>query len=313
MRCLVTGATGHLGAALVRLLLAEGHHVTALVRPSSDTWRIADLLPRLDLITGDLADVSRCTSRLRDAAPETVFHLGWQGVSGDELEDRRHLRPNLVGTLGLLETLAGGSCRVWIGVGSQAEYGPASGPIGERQTCRPTSLYGATKLATGWVTLAFCQGAAVRCVWLRIFATYGPADHERHLIPYVVTELIQGRRPLLSTGEQRWDYLYVEDAVRALYRAAVLPGVDGFFNLGSGRAETVRWIAEHLRDLIDPALPLGFGEKSAGPSSHLEADTIAFRDVAQWVPEVGLEEGLERTVDWYRRRMASSATPGPSD
>jgi len=136
-----------------------------------------------------------------------------------------------------------------------------------------------------------------------LLATYGPKDDIRHLIPTVILKLLASERPALTPGEQRWDYLFVEDAAEAIYRVAVTPNVQGIFNLGSGKAHTVRSIVERIRDLIDPNLPLGFGEIPYRPDQimHLQADITKLQDATGWSPRVGLDEGLRRTVDWYRK------------
>jgi nucleoside-diphosphate-sugar epimerase len=301
MRCLVTGATGHLGSHLVRLLVREGHEVDVLVRRTSALWRLGDAAGRIRLVHGSLADLTTARNDIHAAAPEVVFHLAWQGVSRDQREEAEQILTNVTGSLNLLEWVIAAGCRCFVGVGSQAEYGPYDLPLHEDLPPRPTTAYGTAKLCTGWLARKLCEIHDVRCVWLRLLATYGPADDERHLIPTVIRELLARRRPALTAGQQRWDYLYVEDAADAIYRAACTADAQGFYNLASGAAYSVREVSERIRDLIDPALPLGLGEVPYPPQQlmRLEADigrlaTTGFRT------KVSLDEGLRRTVSWYR-------------
>lgn len=298
MRCLVTGASGHLGSHLTELLVGEGAEVTALVREESDLWRLEGVLDRVNVLRRATA------SEIKRAAPEAVFHLAWRGVAGDSHDAPEQLTVNVAATLELCQTAVESGCRVFVGLGSQAEYGPHDAVLTEETPARPITAYGVAKLRAGVTTAKLCGLAGVRHVWLRLLATYGPKDDERHLIPSVISSLLRGERPRLTAGEQLWDYLYVEDAARAV-AAAVNPGARGVFNLGSGRAATVRAVAERLRDLIDPSAVLGFGEVPYAPGQLMRIETSIerLRRATGWEPRVGLEEGLGRTVEWHRTRL----------
>jgi nucleoside-diphosphate-sugar epimerase len=301
MRCLVTGASGHLGSYLVRRLLRDGHEVTGLVRRESDLWRLEDVPSRLQLIYGDLAAVDLMSGEIKAAAPDVVFHLAWFGVASPYRDDPRQVDCNLMGTVRLLRRAQEAGCRCWVGLGSQAEYGVCTGILHEDVPTHPVTLYGAVKLSAGLLTRQLCRLGGTRYVWLRLLATYGPKDDERHLIPSVIRQLLAGQRPSLTSGEQRWDYLYVEDGAEALYQAAFTPQVEGVFNLGSGEAHRVRDIVEQIRDMIDPSLPLGFGELPDQPL-QLQADIARLKQATGWVPRVTLADGLRRTVEWQRQR-----------
>jgi UDP-glucose 4-epimerase len=309
MRCLVTGASGHLGSYLTRLLLAEGHEVAIMVRPHSDLWRIADVVGATRIIRGDLSALEQAASDIVAVAPEVVFHLAWYGVGTDYRNDPTQIHQNLTGSLRLVEYAQRGGCRCWIGVGSQAEHGRFEGSLHEDQPTKPVTMYGVTKLCAGMLTAQLCSMTGIRHVWCRLLATYGPKDDGNHFIPMVTRTLLAGEKPALTPGDQRWDYLYVEDAVHALYRLALQPRAAGVFILGSGEATTVRSIAERIRDLIDPRLPLGLGEMPYRDDQvmRLQADISGLRSVIDWQPRTSLETGLRHTVEWHRTAEARRA------
>ena len=316
MRCLVTGASGHVGAFLTKALLVRGCEVAVLVRPESDLWRIADVLDRVTPLYGALGDLSAARASLREWQAETVFHLAWQGVMGAFRNDPSQITRNVSGSLELFQSVQEAGCRCWVGVGSQAEYGAFEGLLTEGQPTRPVTAYGVAKLALGMLTEKLCAMADVRFVWLRLLATYGPMDDLGHLIPGVIAQLLEGRRPALTPGEQRWDYLYVDDAVDAVCRLVLGTDAAGIYNLGSGRAYTVRSLVETVRDLIDPSLALGFGDVPYRPDQvmRLQADVTKLRAATGWDPQVGIEEGLRRTVEWHRRKEAPRPfSQGPED
>jgi UDP-glucose 4-epimerase len=304
MRCLVTGASGHLGSYLTRLLVSRGVEVTVLVRPTSDIWRLEGILDRIRLIRGGLEDPAAAAKELGAAAADTVFHLAWSGTTLDRRNCPSALIDNVTGSLEFYRLCRQAGCRCWIGIGSQAEYGPQTMRLSEDMLPRPDSLYGISKLYLGRLLAALCEQSGVRFVWLRLLASYGPKDDPRHLIPSVIEQLLAGVRPSLTEGNQLWDYLYVEDAAEAIYSGAILPSVTGFYNLGSGRPETVRSIVERLRNMIDPALSLGFEERPAVPQTAetVYGDITKLHAATGWYPQTHLEDGLCKTLEWHKDR-----------
>src|SRR5437762_863697 len=235
MRVLVTGATGFLGSHVTRALVARGADVTALVRRGSDPWRVADVLPRLELVSADLAESEASARALQDAAAEVVCDLAWHGVGNRFHQDPSQVSANLQAHLDLLATAARAGCRRWIGLGTQAEYGPQSARIDERCPPAPTTLYGAVKLSVGLLGRQLAAQAGMEFVWLRLFSSYGPMDEPGWLIPSVTLRLLGRERPDLTAGTQKWDYLLVEDAAGAVVEAATAPTAGGGLHLGRGR------------------------------------------------------------------------------
>jgi nucleoside-diphosphate-sugar epimerase len=264
------------------------------------------VLSKIKLIQGDIVDIQRSASEIIASAPQTVFHLAWYGVASEYRNDPNQIN-NLIGSLRLLQVVQKSGCKCWVGMGSQAEYGPYNGVLREDLPTKPVTLYGVTKLCVGLLTRQLCEMGGIRHIWLRLLAIYGPKDDVRHLIPTVILKLLAGERPALTRGEQRWDYLFVEDAAEAIYYAATTPEAHGIFNLGSGEAYTVRSIVERIRDLIDPRLPLGLGEIPYRPDQimHLQADITRLKAVTGWNPRTSLDDGLRQTVEWYRNERRS--------
>ncbi len=302
-RILLTGATGFLGAHLLRRLSVEENvRVAILVRPESNRWRIESLRGKLLEIEGNVRRPLEASAAIEEFAPETVLHLAWSGVGNRFRNDFSQVEDNLPGSLALLRLCHRAGCRHWIALGSQAEYGPLNNVISEDAPTRPTTLYGAAKLSAMLLSRQLCAQLGMRFVWLRVFSTYGPMDDAGWMIPQLILSLLKGERPALTEGTQRWDYLYAADAAEAIYRAAIVTDAEGIFNLGSGEAHTIQSIVKRIRDLVDPALPLGFGEVPFRPDQvmHLQADITRLKEAVGWSPATTLADGLAMTVKWYR-------------
>ncbi|HEV3166913.1 MAG TPA: NAD-dependent epimerase/dehydratase family protein [Isosphaeraceae bacterium] len=303
---LLTGATGFVGSHLLRRLLADGtHDVAVLMRGTSVPWRVRDVLDRAGTIRGELDDLEPAAAAVADFAPDTVVHLAWDGV-GNQARNSPAQVGNIPQTVDLVRLAGRVGAKHWIGLGSQAEYGPCEGPISEDNPNRPTTLYGIAKLSVGLLAERFCAELGLRFAWLRLFSCYGPMDDPAWMIPYLILKLLRGERPSLTGGAQLWDYIYVADVAEAIRQTALNPSASGVFNLGSGRVETIRNIVEKVRDFVDPGLPLGFGEIPYRPDQvmHLQADIGRLQSATGWSPGVGLDDGLRRTVKWFRENSS---------
>lgn len=309
MRCVVTGAAGHLGSFLTRLLIAEGHETLAIVRREDALWRLQEVIDGLPLAyAGASGDAEQLARLLEGFGPDVAFHLAWKGVTAGNRDSDGQITENLIATIRMFEQIRDSGCPVFVGVGSQAEFGPYDVALTEDLPVRPVTAYGVSKLSAGMVTAELAAHAGMRHAWVRLLASYGPRDDTRRLIPVVAVQLLRGETPRLSPGEQLRDYLYVEDAARALLGIALADGASGVFVLGSGHAVSVREICERLRDLIDPGSVLAFGAHPYRPDQamRVEADIGRIKSVIGWSPRVALDQGLARTVDYYR---ANGGTP----
>lgn len=305
-RVLVTGGAGFVGARVVHQLLEQNCDVALLLRETSNTHRLNRVLKSCTVLHGDLSQIAPLRDPLKNFAPEGVIHLAWDGVKGAERNHPVQLS-NVSTSIDLFRLTSDIGCVSFVGLGSQAEYGQLSGRIDESAPTRPTTTYGAAKLATGLILERAAAAAGRPFAWLRLFSSYGPDDDPSWLIPYMIRTLLDGERPKLTKAEQIWDYIHVDDVAEAIV-ATLQTEVSGIFNLGSGGAHPLRKIAERLRDEIDPSLPLGFGEIEYRPDQvmHLESDISALSFATGWTPRVSLERGLADTIEWHR--AASGAT-----
>ncbi len=302
MRILLTGASGFLGSHVLRnLRAAGGDDVAVILREPRSAWRIADALEGVRVIRADLADEASFATAVGEFAPTHVLHLAWDGVGGRNRNDPAQHR-NVGQALRLLEIAMAAGARDFIGLGSQAEYGPCAQRIGESTPTRPTTMYGASKLATCLLAERLCALNDVRFAWLRLFSSYGPRDNPEWMIPYLTRMLLRRERPAVTAAEQRWDYIYVEDAAEAVTAVARTPAAEGVFNLGSGSAPPLRDVIESIRRQVDPSLPIGYGEVPYRPDQvmRLEANIGRLAASTGWKPRTGLVQGIRNTVNWYR-------------
>lgn len=296
IKLFITGACGFVGATAARIAIEQGHEVTAAIRPGSPAPRLEGV--PATIVEADLRDGARLAEVLASSRPEVVIHLGWAGVANSARFDREQITANVESACGLLEAAHAAGAKKFIGFGSQAEYGPLNRRIDENDRLEPTTLYGAAKVATCYLTRQLAGQLGLDFAWMRLFSTYGPRDNPHWLIPMLIREMLEGRRPKTTLGTQFWDYLFVDDVVRGALAVATTPAATGIFNLGSGRPVQVRAIVERIRDLIAPELELVFGEIPFRPDQVMlmEADVTRLMSLTGWSPQVDMDEGIGRTV-----------------
>lgn len=306
-RAFVTGASGFIGAAVVRRLLTQGWDVAVLQRGSSFGQRLHGLEPRLRAIISQGDTVAGFAAELREWQPAAVFHLGWAGVGNVHRNDAALQLGNVQFACELASVCADCGVQHFIGAGSQAEYGPKRSLITESECPAPTTLYGAAKLSTCVLTQRICELAGVGHAWLRIFSTYGPGDNPDWLLPGLIRQLLAGQRPSLTACEQTWDYLHVDDAAAA-FEAVAARSANGIFNLASGVELPLRQVIEMVRDLVNPQGELGFGEVAYRPDQVMRMQVCVqrLRQLAGWRGVRSLGEGLGEMVSAARLDLAAS-------
>ena len=302
MKILITGASGFVGSFLLNQLLEESkHEVALLLRNPLKSWRIKPLLKDVFLIEGSLDDPQSYQSKLNSFKPDVLVHLAWDGVEGKDRNDSVQWK-NVFNMLKLMEIANSAGVHTFVGLGSQAEYGLVSAQIDETRETKPTTLYGASKLAASSIGQMQANIYDMRFSWLRLFSSYGPMDHPNWLIPYLINSLLDGRSPNVTLAEQVWDYIHVRDVASAIGAIIDTDSASGVFNLGSGRAVSLKLIIEKIRDIINPLAIVNFGAIPYREDQvmHLEANIDLLSKETDWKPIVLLDNGLLETVDWWK-------------
>lgn len=284
-RCLVTGARGFIGQALVAALARAGAQVDAPLRARMD-----------------LADSRAVESHVGALQPEFVFHLASDGVN--QPVDPEQLRlSNIEGTRNLVRAL----CRLpmlprVVLLGSCVEYAAKSGRILETDALGPYSEYGRTKVEAA--QLAQTEGAPLAQIWVRLFNVYGPRDASERLLPHVVRQCRQGLPIETTAGEQLRDFTHVDDVAEGLLRLALsLPAVRAWevCNLGSGHAVRLRDFISEIADTLreQGLIPdVRFGARPYRPGEAMEylPDISKLRARLGWEPGIPLAKGVRDAV-----------------
>jgi len=302
----ITGGTGMLAMALERLLAAQGIAVTLLVRPASPRLRQLEVSPATQVVPCDLGDLPSL-GREQLGRCDAFYHFGWEGTFGPARDDTAMQCRSIRHTLDAVELAARLGCGVFVGAGSQAEYGRAEGILTSSTPANPETGYGIAKLAAGQLSRLACRQLGIRHVWARVLSVFGPGDNERTMMMSCIRSLVRGVPMSFTKGEQRWDYLYCGDAARAFHLMALHGRGGEAYPLGSGQPRTLAQYIFAARDAIDPAAHMGLGELPypTGQVMRLEADIGALARDTGFVPATPFERGVRLTAEWINRRSLS--------
>lgn len=292
----LSGATGFIGRTLTDLLLARGDRVIALVHRGSKRLPEIEERENFTVLPLDLCDFAGYTPAVH---ADVFFHLAWAKTAVDGRDDAEAQIRNIVYTSDAVRLASRFGCSVFVGAGSQAEYGIAKAPLCGDSPTDPQSGYGIAKYAAGKLSRLLAGKLGIRHCWARILSVYGKGDGEGTLISYLIRTLRAGGVPELTPCEQIWDYLHVEDAARALAAIADF-GKDGkVYPIGSGEGRPLREYVELLRDIVAPGACIRFGAKPYYPHQPmlLTADIRELTGDTGFVPAISFAEGIQKTTE----------------
>ncbi|EHN09181.1 NAD-dependent epimerase/dehydratase [Patulibacter medicamentivorans] len=324
----VTGAYGMLGAWLVRALLERGAHVTVLRRDQvrASMLRLDGLEDQCAVVQGDLVAEGVVERAIGEYECDTVFHLAAQTIVGTANRSPvSTFEANIKGTWVLMEACRLQGVERVIVAASDKAYGPHETlPYQEHFALQPKFPYDVSKAATDLIARSYWHTYGVPTAVTRLANIYGGGDLNRsRLLPEAIAAVLRGRAPVIrSDGSPERDFLYVEDAANAYLAICDQLDADAdrpdeplqarghAFNAGGDRPHSVKSVIDAVVRVSGVDLQPDIRGKGT-PSGEIDrqyVDSTKLREQTGWAPLVGLDEGIERTISWYREHPDAIAT-----
>ena len=296
MKIAVTGPTGSIGSELIEELKNNNHDVIAIIRPGSDRSKN---IPQSKYVKTIECDISHYRSLRGKEKCDLFYHLAWAGTSVSSRNDVKIQAKNIQYCLDAAELAKNWGAKKFIGVGSQAEYGPSDKPLSSSTPIKPISSYGVAKYAAGRLCSTFCKENGFEFNWARVLSSYGKNDSEKTLIKYVITTLVKGETPKLTRCEQIWDYIYSKDCAKALL-AIGLKGIDGkTYCIGSGSKRPIKDYVEDAKSIVRPESIIDYGAIDYYPDQPMTlcADITELTSDTGFIPQTSFKDGIKEIVD----------------
>ena len=307
MKYLVTGGSGFIGSNIVEYLVNKGEQVRILDNFSTGRREnLADLEDKIEIIDGDIKDywtvteaVSGIDYILHQAALPSVPRSVKNPLTSNEV--------NVNGTLNLLEAARLAKVKKFVMASSSSVYGESEElPKHEKMRPSPLSPYAVTKLTNEYYLKVYWELYGLPTVALRYFNIFGPKQNPNSeyaaVIPKFITCLLEGKAPLVfGDGEQSRDFTYIENAVQANVLAATNNNIVGdYFNVACGGQYTLNEMLDMLRKIIGSDVKADYKPTREGDIKHSYAAIDKLTKFG-YNPSVSFEEGLKRTVEFYKK------------
>jgi nucleoside-diphosphate-sugar epimerase len=302
MKVLVTGGRGFIGRHCLLQLIAKGYEVHAVsssppARAEGVNWHRANLF-----------DIVQTKLVLRAVKPTHLLHLAWCTEHGQYWTSTENLSW-IHASLALMREFTDLGGQRLVAAGTCAEYDWSHTKCSESRTpCRPSTLYGASKLSVQITLEAWAKQAALSTAWGRVFFLYGPGEHPSRLVPTVIHSLLRGEPALCTYGEQVRDFMYVADVAASFVTLLERDEVEGAINIASGQAIQLKALLFSIADQLDRRDLIRLGARPTGVNEPVEliADVARLRDEVGFKPSYELGHGISLTIESERRMFKTN-------
>lgn len=300
-KVVITGATGMIGLAVLHECISHGKSVLAIVRPNSININRIPKSPQVSIFECEADEYSKCKVLQFGEEWDVFFHFAWNSIDSADRDNVDMQNQNIRNTLSAVRLAKQLGCRMFVGAGSQAEYGTfRTGKVGPDTPTNPIDAYGIAKLSAGKFSAILAQQLDMISVWVRIFSIYGPYDRSSSLIQSTIKKMVKNEVPKFTEATQLWDYLYSSDAGRAFFLIGEKCRNTQVYCLGSGESRPLIEYINILHRLINPNLELGIGQiPTNSPPVSIEADIRSLTDDVGFVPNVTFKQGIVQMLARY--------------
>lgn len=308
-RVAITGGNGFIGSHLCNAILKEYPNAKMHILDVNIDVPNPILLLSSNIYFHklDIRVLDKTSDIMESIGPTHVIHLAAFVNAGRDfgnIDDAIHV--NIIGTTNLLRILSNINLNSFIHIGTSEIYGDNEPPFNEDMPIRPTSPYSIAKAASELFCNVFSNSNDIPTTYLRLFNVFGEGQSENMMIPQVILSCLRQEAMDLTQGIQTREVNYVSDIVNGIIRASVTDSAVGeIINLGSGKEISVKELALKIREITDSSIDLNFG---ALPYREHEiwrmfCNCEKARRLLSWKCQVELEDGLRRTIAWYKEKI----------
>ena len=303
-KIVITGANSFIGYRLCRIFLENGWFVYAVIRRDNNNNQHFAKHSNVKIVYCDMENYGGLDKKISDSC-DVGITLAWNGTRGADRDDSLMQQENFFNSVECITTFLKLGCNTVMTAGSQAEYGPwdQNRKVTEEDVCHPNTEYGRYKLEFYNKAKELCCNNRIRLIEPRFFSLYGDDDSEKTMIVSMIRNMLVNRVCELTECKQIWDFLYVDDAVRALYMLVSSKHAAGVFNFGSGDSKPLKQFILKMKKLTDSSSELKFGAVPYPATGIVNTNPSIERLVSctGWKPVVTFEQGIRMCMERQRK------------
>lgn len=297
MRVCVAGADCFVGFPLVHKFASENNDVIALVRAGNKNCKELSDVKNVTILELDFGDYDKLGSIVGPV--DCLVVLTWIGTRGVARMDENLQSENYKMVFSAIRSSIEHGCKKILTAGSQAEYGLCSGLIDENTPCNPNTEYGKYKLKLFNDVCKLCSEKHVAYKEPRFFSLYGPGDFPGTLIMSTIKKMKNNEECDFTKSIQMWDFLYIQDAIDAVFKLSTIDCDDGAYNFGSGDIRQLKDYIEEIKTILKSSSKLNYGSIPYGPSGvvSIEPNISKLKKETNWSPTFTFEAGINEILN----------------
>ncbi len=300
-KAIVTGANGFVGTALCNELSSQGVKVIAVVRNEEENIEGIKNIPGISIVYCDLSEFKNLAEIIKDRDIDVFYHLAWVGTAGPLRADSDVQMNNVRYTCDTVRACADIGCNRFVFASSIMEY-EVSAAMEKEDTPNINTLYCSAKVAANYMARTVAGSVGVDYIRGVISNIYGPGEISPRLVNTTIRKLLNGEHCAFSAGEQLYDFIYIDDAVKEFVAIGEKGKANKTYYIGSQNPRPLKEFLCELRDVVAPDVEIGLGELpfNGVSLSYKEFDIYSVENDTGFIPAVSFAEGIRKTMDWIK-------------
>lgn len=303
-KVLVTGGFGFLGSHIVKRLIKENAKVFIIDLPKVDKYRLENYLNKVKVFEVDIQNSVEIDNILDSIKPDYIVHLASYGVNSKYKDPILAANINIIGSINIINSIIKIGCKKFINFGSSSEYGDSIAK--EDNILKPVDIYGSTKACATIILHQMAKENNINMVTLRPFGIFGEGEEPHKVFSYVIINLLKDNEVLLTNCQQYRDYCHVDNIVNAVFMAGLNNNISNeIFNIASGQSYPLKNYINLIYKLINKNKTPVYGYLEYRNVERFTpiADISKAKSVLGFDITVPLEEGLKKTILWYKNNI----------
>lgn len=303
MRFVVTGATSFIGLELIDYLIKQQHKVIGVCRPNSNG--LSKIPSGAHVVFANMSEYSTLNKVIKSA--DIFINLAWDGTGHGQRNDVNIQHDNIKNTISSMQAAKKMGCKLFVEAGSQAEYGTITEKITENTPCHPFSEYGKAKLTVQKELFALSEQLDIKYIHLRIFSLFGENDHPWTLIMSSIDKMLRNDPIELSSCTQKWNFLYVKDAVNQIVMLCNYAVKSELFrheiyNIASNDTRVLKDFLVEMYSLTSSKSKLNFGAITPINIVSLNPDISKTENTINYISKYTFKEVIDKIICKYKQK-----------